>query len=242
MRLAGLILLFLVCVGPHLLSKWLLRRSRWPRWFLGTAGWICGARARVVGEPLRPHTLLVSNHVSWLDILVLAGATGCRFVSKAELQDHWFLNWIADQNATLYVERSARGAAGEQALALRDALSGPQPIALFPEGTTGPGGHLLPFRSTLLAAVAPAPPEVEVRPLAIDYGPAASEIGWHHEPGKQNVLRLLGRKGTLPVTVRLLPPLAKSDDRKRIAAAAREAIAHALGLQVDTHLPYSAVG
>jgi 1-acyl-sn-glycerol-3-phosphate acyltransferase len=240
LRVAGLILLFLVCVVPHFMSKWALRRSSWPRWFLGASGWICGARARVVGEPIRPHSLLVSNHVSWLDILVLAGATGCRFVSKAELQDHWLLSWLADQNATLYVRRDARGAAGEQARELREALIGPQPVALFPEGTTGPGDRLLPFRSTLLSAVAPAPEAVEVRAAAIDYGTAASEIGWHGETGVENVLRLLGRKGTLPVTVHLLPSLPVSDDRKRIAAEAQRVIGHALGLQVATELSYRA--
>jgi 1-acyl-sn-glycerol-3-phosphate acyltransferase len=64
--------------------------------------------------------------------------------------------------------------------------------------------------------------------VALDYGPAATEIGWHNEPGKENILRILGRKGTLPVTVRLLPPLDRSGDRKSLANAAREAIAKTL--------------
>ena len=103
-----------------------------------------------------------------------------------------------------------------------------QPLVLFPEGTTGPGDHLLPFRSALLAAVAPAPDGVDVRPVAIDYGPAAREIGWHGERGKANVLRVLGRKGTIPAVVRVLPPLDQSSDRKLLAHHAREKIAAAL--------------
>ena len=64
------------------------------------------ARASAVeGAPVRPHTLLVANHTSWLDILVLGGATGCAFVSKDEL-GHGFIHWLADQNATVYVKRS----------------------------------------------------------------------------------------------------------------------------------------
>ena len=59
---------------------------------------------------------------------------------------------------------------------------------------------------------------------------AAAEIGWWHEPGKDNVLRLLGRTGTLPVTVHLLAPLDRSGDRKQLAAEARDAIAQTLGL------------
>ena len=70
--------------------------------------------------------------------------------------------------------------------------------------------------------------DVEIRPVALDYGAAASEIGWHNEPGKQNILRILGRKGIIPVTINLLDPLTRSGDRKALANAAREAIAQTL--------------
>ena len=226
-RAAGLVLLFLGCLPPHLFSKWVLGRSRWPRRFLAAAAWIAGARMRVVGGPVEPHTLLVSNHVSWIDILVIASATGCAFVSKDEL-GHPLVHWMADQNRTLYIRRSRRSATAEQAGAIAAALQRAQPLALFPEGTTGPGDHLLPFRSALLDAVAPAPPGVAVRPVAIDYGPAAREIGWHGESGRDNVLRVLGRKGTLPTLIHVLPPLERSDDRKLLAHAAQERIAAAL--------------
>ena len=103
-----------------------------------------------------------------------------------------------------------------------------QPLALFPEGTTGPGTHLLPFRSALLSAVAPAPPGVEVRPVAIDYGTAASEFGWFDEPGKTNVLRTLGRSRPVHVRLRILDPLPAMDDRKALTHAARDSIAEAL--------------
>ena len=228
LRVAGLLLLFLVCLLPHLLSKWLVGRSPWPPRFLGASAWIIGARVRVVGEPIQPHTLLIANHVSWLDILILGGATGCAFVSKDSL-GHPLIHWLADQNQTLYIHRGRRSATADQASAIAGALDQPQPLALFPEGTTGPGTHLLPFRSSLLDAVAPAPPQVEVRPVAIDYGPAASEIGWHGESGKDNVLRVLGRKGTLETIVRVLPPLERSENRKLLAHLAREHIAVALG-------------
>lgn len=227
LRVAGLLLLFLACLMPHLLSKWLLGRSPWPTRFLAAAAWIVGARVRVVGEPLRPHTLLLANHLSWLDILVLGGATGCAFVSKDNL-GHGFIHWLADQNATLYVRRSHRKGARDQALAIGQALGSAKQLALFPEGTTGPGDHLLPFHSSLLDAVAPAPFQVEVRPVALDYGSAASEIGWHGESGKDNVLRVLGRKGHLPTMVHCLPPLERSGDRKLLAHQAREAISAAL--------------
>jgi 1-acyl-sn-glycerol-3-phosphate acyltransferase len=226
-RIAALVLLFAVCVPLHILTKMLFRRSNWPRRFLGSAAWICGARVRTEGDPIPPHTLLICNHTSWLDILVLAGATGCTFVSKAEL-GHPLIHWMADQNHTLYVRRDHRRGAPQQAEAIAGKLHDTQPLALFPEGTTGPGTHLLPFRSTLLSAVTPLPSGVTVRPIAIDYGEAAPEIGWYDEPGKDNVLRVLCRTHPIPVTVRVLDPLSAMNDRKALAQAARDAILDAL--------------
>ncbi len=184
-------------------------------------------RVGVTGRRVGPHTFLVCNHTSWLDVLVLGGLTGCIFVSKHEL-GHSFVHWMADQAHTLYVRRDQRSDTPDQADAVARQLRQPQPLAIFPESTTGPGTHLLPFRSSLFAAVAPAPANVSVRPVAIDYGELAGELGWYEEPGKANVLRTLGRLRTIPVTVRFLDPLPPSRDRKAIAAAAREAIEAAL--------------
>jgi 1-acyl-sn-glycerol-3-phosphate acyltransferase len=179
-RIAALLLLFVFCGPVHVVTRLLLRRSPWPQWFLGAAAWIIGARVRLAGAPIRGHTLLVCNHTSWLDILILGGATNCTFVSKDEL-GHRVIHWLADQNATVYVKRSHRKGAKDQAIAIAKALEGEKPIALFPEGTTGPGTYLLPFRSTLLEAANFAAKDVEIRAVAVDYGSAASEIGWHHE-------------------------------------------------------------
>lgn len=226
-RIAGLVLLFALCAPPHMASKVMFGRSGWPKRFLAAAARICGARVRLAGKPIAPHTLLICNHVTWLDILVLGGATGCAFVSKAMLGPR-LIHWMADQGHTLYIRRDRRGRAAQQAEAIASKLQGPQPLALFPEGTTGPGTHMLPFHSTLFAAVAPPPAGASVRPVAIDYGEAASAVGWYQEGGKDNVLRTLGRRHGLDVTVRLLDPLPAMSDRKALAAAARDAIANAL--------------
>jgi 1-acyl-sn-glycerol-3-phosphate acyltransferase len=240
LRIAGLVGLFML-VGPiHILTKAVFRRSRWPRRFLAAAAWIAGARGRVEGRTIGPHTLLVSNHVSWLDILVLGGTTDCAFVSKNEL-GHPFIHWLADQNATVYVKRTHRKGAKDQAVGIAQALERGKPIMLFPEGTTGPGTHLLPFRSALLEAANFAARDVEIRPVAIDYGNAAVEIAWWDEAGKDNVLRLLGRRGTLPVTIDVLEPLHRTGDRKLLAQAAREAIAQRLGLTSPGHSPIGGV-
>ena len=229
-------LLFAVLAPLHLVTKLVFRRSGWPHRFLAGAAWIVGARVRLEGARIAPHTLLVSNHVSWLDILVLGGATDCAFVSKDEL-GHPLIHWLADQNSSVYVKRTHRTGAKDQAIAIAKALEGAKPVALFPEGTTGPGSHLLPFRSTLLEAANFAARNVAIRPVAMDYGAAALEIGWWQDSGKENVLKLLGRKGTLPVTVRVLSPLDRSGDRKQLTTQSSDAISAALGFKSQSHSP-----
>src|SRR3569833_2396473 len=100
LRIAGLVLLFAVLAPVHLVTKLLFRRSPWPRRFLAAAARIIGARVRCDGRRIHSHTLLVSNHVSWLDILVLGGSVNCTFVSKDEL-GHPFFHWLADQSASV---------------------------------------------------------------------------------------------------------------------------------------------
>ena len=235
-RVLVLVLWFLACAPLHLTTKLATGRSGWPRRFLRVGARIVGMRASVDGAPIRGHTLLIANHSSWLDILILAGTTNCAFVAKDSL-GHPLLHWLADQNATVYVKRTHVKGAKDQAIALAKALEGDKPVAVFPEGTTGPGTHLLPFRSTLLEAANYAAKDVEIRPAAIDYGEAAAEVGWWEEPGKDNVLRVLGRRGDLPVIVHLLPALDRTGDRKQLAHQAREAIAKTLGLTLQGQSP-----
>lgn len=227
-RIAVLAGWFALCVIPHEIAK-RTGRSPWPRRFLRGVATICGADVTIEGRAPSTGELLIGNHVSWLDIPVLAGATGCAFISKAEVRGHPFLKWIADQNATIYVDRAERSAIHDQAGAIVAGLRHDQPLALFPEGTVGDGGTLLPFKPALLSAVAPAPDGVMVRPVAIDYRGRATLLAWAPgEHGLGNFLRVLGRRGRLPVTVRLLDPLAPSADRKALARAAHDAIAAAL--------------
>ena len=167
--------------------------------------------------------LLIANHVTWLHPDPRGSTDARSFPGPA---CHRF-QWRADHNGRS-TSPAQRSATGDQASAIAAALERPQPLALFPEGTTGPGDQLLPFRSALLSAVAPPAPGVEVRPVAIDYGPAASEVGWHDESAQDNVLKILGREGTFPVIVRLLPPLPPTGDRKLLACQARDQIAAAL--------------
>ena len=228
--------MFAVVAPIHIVTKAVVRRSGWPRRFLAAAAWIIGVRAGVAGRQPNGHAMLIANHTSWLDILILGGSLGATFVSKDEL-GHPLIHWLADQNATVYVKRTHRKGAKDQAIAVAKALEGEKPVTVFPESTTGPGTHLLPFRSTLLEAANFAARDVQIVPVAIDYHEARAEVGWFSEAGADNVKRILGRRGTLPVMVRVLDPLDASHGRKQLTHQAREAIAETLGLTSPAHSP-----
>lgn len=236
LRLAALAAWFVIAAPIHLTALAVAGRSSWPRRFLAVAGDLMGLDVRVVGAPLRPHSLLIVNHVSWLDILALGGATGTAFVAKDNL-GNGFIHWLADQNNTLYVRREDRRDSKAQAAAIAKALEGEQPIALFPEGTVGPGHQLLPFRSTLLEAAAYCGGEVEIRPVALDYGPDAAAIAWFQEPAASNICRVLGRLRPIRVTIRVLDPVSLDGGRKAIAARARASLNSALGFADEAPSP-----
>jgi 1-acyl-sn-glycerol-3-phosphate acyltransferase len=219
--------------GLVLHHLWLLfrRRSPWARRFLAFVGWAAGMRPRVVDTPLRDHVLFVANHLSWLDIMLIAGATGSAFVSKDDVARWPLIGWLARLNDTVFVARTGRRDVHRQAEALRTALASGRPVALFPEGTTEGGRDVLHFRASLLAAVVPPPPGVRVQPVAIDYGEAAHDIAWiGGESAAANAMRILSRPGTTPVTLRFLAPIdpATIASRKALAEAARDEIVAAL--------------
>ncbi len=230
-RVCGLFLALLACLPLHYLWKMARAPSPWPRLYLGRAARITGMRAEIVGRPLRSHVLFVANHLSWLDILLLAGATGTAFVSKAEVAHYPLIGWLARLNRTIFVARAERGSVRGQVDAVRSTLATGQPVALFPEGTTAGGDEVLPFRASLFASLYPPIPGIRVQPVAIDYGKAASDIAWvGDEPAKANALRILRRKGHVPVRLHFLEPVdpASIPDRKLLADAARSEIVAAL--------------
>lgn len=231
-RTFRIVLGLILCLPLHWAHKSRRRSSPWPRRFLAWVGRSAGLRVTVTGTPLPSHVLFVANHESWLDIMGIAEATGASFVSKAEVRRWPVVGWLADMNRTVYVERAERKSVHGQADALRAALAGGRPVALFPEGTIGDGPTVLPFRASLFAALYPPLPGVTVQPVAIDYGSAASAITWTgDEPAARNARRVLARPGTIPLSIRFLEPIdpAELRDRKMLAERARSEIVAALG-------------
>lgn len=231
-RVAALLLALLLAIPLHLLWRLLRLPSPWPKWFLGSVARIIGARRRTFGTPLRRDVVFVANHLSWMDIPILAGRNGSAFVAKAELRAVPLVGWLCMLNGTIFVRREDRMAVADQINALREALSQAWAITIFPEGTTGDGEELLPFKAALLAVLDPPLPGVMVQPVRIDYGAATAELAWiGDEPGTAHAMRVLRRRGTFRATTHFCDPFDPRDfpGRKAIAAEARARIAAAGG-------------
>ena len=234
LRSGGLLLALLVYLPLHGVWRLLRLSSPWPRSFLGTAAWICGARRYSTGVLLRRNVVFVANHTSSLDVPILAGANGSAFVAKAELRGAPLVGWLSTLNHTIFVSRSDRLGVAEQINRVRTAIAQSWAVTIFPEGTTSGPRELLPFNGSLLAVLEPPPPGVLVQPVFVDYGAAGDDVSWvGDEPGKDNALRIMARRSGFGVTVNFLDPFDPRDfpGRKGIAAEARRRIAEAMGIE-----------
>ena len=226
-----LVLALLVFVPLHYLWRLLRLPSPWPRMFLGAAARIVGARVERIGTHLRRDVFYISNHVSWIDILALGGASGTAFVAKAEIAASPIVGWLAGLNRTVYVKRENRLGVADQINQLRDALEENWAITVFPEGTTTDGKSLLPFKTPMLRVLEPPPPGVMVQPVMLDYGDVGEEIRWVGvESGLNNARRILARKGSFRLCVTFLDPFEPHEfaGRKAVAAESRRRIEEAL--------------
>jgi len=114
---------------------------------------LCNAlnvKVKTFGEPLEgPPTLFVSNHVSWLDIIVLGHVIKACFIAKKEMIDWPFLGYLSTLQRTIFVDRNRRSDIAEQRQEMQDRMHNGDDLILFPEGTTSDGGRVLPFKSAL---------------------------------------------------------------------------------------------
>ena len=231
LRAMGLVMLIVVFVPLHYFYRIFAYGSPFPMLFLRYAARVCGARVETVGTHLKRDVFFVANHISWVDILALAGASGTAFVAKAELAASPVVGWLASLNRTVFVKREHRMGVAEQINALKEALVDNWSVTVFPEGTTTDGQSLLPFKTSMLSVLEPPPPGVLVQPVILDYGPVAEWIGWiGEEAGVNNAKRVLSRKGTFRVKVHFLEPFSPEDfrGRKAISVESRRRIEEAL--------------
>ena len=124
--------------------------------------------------PVHGPLLLASNHISWLDIVVLHAARHCRFVSKSELR-HWpLIGMLAAGAGTLFIERESRRDAMRVVHHMAERLQAGDMLAIFPEGTTSNGVDLLPFHANLFQAAIAA--QAPVLPVALRFEDDASGL------------------------------------------------------------------
>jgi len=114
-----------------------------------------------------PNTLLVANHVSWLDIFALSSCTVSRFVAKREIRSWPLIGWVVNAGGTLFIDRSNRRDASRVNQLLAEALGSGSCMAVFPEATTSDGRGILPFKASLFEAALPS--RSTVQPIALRY-------------------------------------------------------------------------
>jgi 1-acyl-sn-glycerol-3-phosphate acyltransferase len=190
---------------------------------------ILGIELRVSGTPpAQGPVLLVANHISWLDILVMHAARHCRFVSKSEVERWPLIGTLATGAGTLYIERESRRHAMRVVHHMAESLSRGDILAVFPEGTTSDGRSLLPFHANLLQAAISA--DTPVQPVALTFVDAASG-GISLAPAYVNDDTLVGslwRALSAPPLVAVVafgePQHAQGRDRRAWAADLRHAV------------------
>lgn len=184
---------------------------------------------RIVGTP-EAGALQVANHVSWADIVALGASTPAAFVARADLARWPILGVLARLAGTIFVARDRRAGVRGQVAAVAAGLHAGT-VVLFPEGTTGNGGCVLPFRPALFAAAA------RVQPVSLEWYPVGRP--WH--PGERAGFAWDGDKAFAPHAREVVcgppmacrityhPAFAADHDRKATAARARAAIIAAFG-------------
>ena len=222
--------------------RWGLRIAhRLPMRFHRRALRALGVRVTVTGKPAADRPLLLTaNHASWLDILVLGSLMPMSFIAKSEVAGWPVFGTLARLQRTVFVERERRARTGDQTREIAERLGAGDAMVLFPEGTTGDGNTVLPFRSALLGAARAAMENgnhahVLVQPVAIAYTRLHGlPIGRQWRPlvawiGDEDLMpHLLGiaRDGAVDVTVAFGEPIAfdRDGDRKRVTIAAETAV------------------
>jgi 1-acyl-sn-glycerol-3-phosphate acyltransferase len=184
-----------------------------------------GVDARVEGG-FPSRGLIVSNHLSYLDVIVLSSICPCTFVAKKEVR-HWLVfGWMATMSGTIFVDRQRPRETGTVNDQLEVALRSGLRVVLFPEGTSTNGADILPFRSPLFASAVAA--GEAITPAYIKYsvneGSVEQDVCYW---GDMTFLPHLLRAVQLPhidVAVRFTPASFRFDDRKQAAEITREQV------------------
>ena len=198
-------------------------------WWHSRMADILGVQITVSGYRPQPPAMLVSNHVSWLDVVVLGGLTHTDFLSKYEIRKWPVVGWLAAKSGTLFIRRGD-GEAGAVSQQIAQRLSARGLLTLFPEGTTTDGRDVRPFFSRLFAAAVDT--GTDVVPVALRYhidGALDPVAPYTDNQSIADSVRGLVARETTAVHVVFGTPIAlHGHSRKQVAEQARAAIVQAL--------------
>ena len=163
--LAGLLIAATVYRWVGLASQNAIRQ-RWSRLLLR----ICGIKLIVPQAVIRlsQPSLVVMNHVSWIDIFALNAVLPVTFVAKSEIRQWPLVGWLVSGTRTIFIERGSRHAVRSVNHEMVRRITAGEHVAFFPEGTTSDGQGLLPFHASLFAIALEHP--IDVIPMTIRYG------------------------------------------------------------------------
>jgi 1-acyl-sn-glycerol-3-phosphate acyltransferase len=232
-----------VLLMPVQAAGLLLRRSwvdTFPRWYHRRCCRMLGLRVRAIGRPVavRP-VLFAANHVSYLDITVLGSLLAASFIAKTEVAGWPLFGQLAKLQRSVFVDRRVRSTA-EQRDSIAGRLAAKDALILFPEGTSGNGNRVLPFKSALFSvADHAATGPVTVQPVSIAYtrldgmpmGRALRPLfAWYGSMAMAPHLWTMIGLGTVEVVVEFHPPttLAECGSRKALARYCEERAAAGL--------------
>ncbi len=186
---------------------------------------IFGYSADVAGD-IPTSGLLVSNHLSYLDILAISSVTPAVFVSKAEVRGWPLFGWFATIAGTVFIQRERRTHVGEVNREIETALAAGALVVVFPEGTSSDGADVLPFRASLLEPALRGGHEISVGWIHYELadGDARNEVCyWGEHAFLPHLVNLLGKK-SVHATLRFGKFHRTTDDRKELAQQLRAAV------------------
>lgn len=182
------------------------------------------------------RALIVSNHVSWLDIFVINTVHPCHFVAKADIRSWPVLGWLCEKAGTIFLARGKQREVRRIYEGLVHQIHDGKRIAFFPEGTTAAQGTVLPFHANLFEAAIEA--KVPVQPFVLRYvdtqgkfHPAADFIG--DMTFAESMSTILKAPRMIAEVIRLPAIATEGVHRRDIALQARELVLRELGLAQD---------
>lgn len=183
------------------------------------------------GQEPPERALIVSNHVSWLDIFVINTVHPCHFVAKDDIRSWPLIGWMASRAGTIFLARGKQREVRRIYEGLVHGIEAGKRIAFFPEGTTAAQGTVLPFHANLFEAAIEA--RVPVQPYALRYVDAQGN--WHDAADfsgaisfAESIKMVLGCGGMRAELIRLPAAATEGAHRREVAQSVRAQIAHAL--------------